>query len=347
MGGRRQNRPTLKTISELCGLAVPTVSRALNDAADISQETKALVRRVADEVGYVPDRAGLRLKTGRTQMAAFVIGAEQALQDHTGPVIASIISELERSNYNLVVLPQGPSEEPVASIRKIVNARLADVIILNRIKPEDERVRFLLDEEFAFITHGRTIWHSQHAYVDYDNGRFARLAVRTLATSGRRHLALLQPPAEHNFSQDMLNGALLETKNIGLTLRVVDGVTSDDRPDAIVAGMRGFLNRHPETDGVICASGSKSSAVVSAFESVGRVLGQDVDVCAKDVVPTLSLAHPGVLAIIEDLNEAGRALARGALQAASGPDAGRMQKLVQLPLPELDPIVEAAAHHKK
>ena len=37
-------RPTLKTISRITGLAVATVSRALNDAPDISQKTKKLVQ---------------------------------------------------------------------------------------------------------------------------------------------------------------------------------------------------------------------------------------------------------------------------------------------------------------
>ncbi len=48
-------KPTLKTISQISGLAVPTVSRALNDAPDIGSATKKLVRKIADEIGYVPN----------------------------------------------------------------------------------------------------------------------------------------------------------------------------------------------------------------------------------------------------------------------------------------------------
>ena len=44
-------KPTLRTIAGLTGLAVPTVSRALSDAPDLRAETKALVRRVAAEIG--------------------------------------------------------------------------------------------------------------------------------------------------------------------------------------------------------------------------------------------------------------------------------------------------------
>ena len=66
-------KPTLKTISRLSGMAVPTVSRALGDAPDISLETKAKVRRIADKIGYIPNRAGVRLRTGRTYVIALVL----------------------------------------------------------------------------------------------------------------------------------------------------------------------------------------------------------------------------------------------------------------------------------
>ena len=66
-------KPTLKTISELSGLAVATVSRALNDAPDIGADTKKLVRRIAADIGYVPNRAGVRLRTGRTNVITLVL----------------------------------------------------------------------------------------------------------------------------------------------------------------------------------------------------------------------------------------------------------------------------------
>ena len=61
----RAEKPTLKTIARATGLAVATVSRALGDAPDLRADTKARVARVAAELGYVPNRAGLRLRTGR------------------------------------------------------------------------------------------------------------------------------------------------------------------------------------------------------------------------------------------------------------------------------------------
>jgi len=69
-------KPTLKTIAQMSGLAVPTISRALNDAPDIGNSTKELVRKIAAEIGYVPNRAGVRLRTGRTNVISLVMSTE-------------------------------------------------------------------------------------------------------------------------------------------------------------------------------------------------------------------------------------------------------------------------------
>src|SRR5690606_32565510 len=67
-GVKPSGKPTLKTIAQMTGFAVTTISRALNNAPELSQDTRDRVQKVAAEVGYLPDRAALRLKTGRTNV---------------------------------------------------------------------------------------------------------------------------------------------------------------------------------------------------------------------------------------------------------------------------------------
>ena len=48
---------SLKTIAEKCGVSTATVSKALNDQKDISEETKSRIRTVAEQLGYFPNAA--------------------------------------------------------------------------------------------------------------------------------------------------------------------------------------------------------------------------------------------------------------------------------------------------
>ena len=49
------------------GLTINTVSRALKDKEDISEMTKAQVRRVAYQMGYIPDTIASSLRSGVTK----------------------------------------------------------------------------------------------------------------------------------------------------------------------------------------------------------------------------------------------------------------------------------------
>jgi LacI family transcriptional regulator len=70
-------RPTLKTIAFMTGLGLSTVSQALKDGPDISRATKERVQLVAKQIGYRPNRAGVRLRTGKTNVIALVLNTKE------------------------------------------------------------------------------------------------------------------------------------------------------------------------------------------------------------------------------------------------------------------------------
>lgn len=57
---------TIKDVSAKCGLSISTVSKAFNNYADISLETRELVQRTAREIGYYPNAIARTLKTNRS-----------------------------------------------------------------------------------------------------------------------------------------------------------------------------------------------------------------------------------------------------------------------------------------
>ena len=46
-------RVTLADIAKACGVSVNTVSHALHDKPDISEQTKARIKQTAEEMGYM------------------------------------------------------------------------------------------------------------------------------------------------------------------------------------------------------------------------------------------------------------------------------------------------------
>ena len=58
----------LKEFARHLGLSQTTVSRALDNYPEVSEQTRARVREAADRLGYRPNRAARRMATGRSGM---------------------------------------------------------------------------------------------------------------------------------------------------------------------------------------------------------------------------------------------------------------------------------------
>ena len=319
-------RPTLKTVAAEVGLAVATVSRALNDAPDINEETKARVREAALRVGYRPNRAGVRLRTGRTNVISLLLAPETDMMSHTARLIHALASELRGTPYHLIVTPVFDDEDPLAQVRYVIETGSADAIVINKIRPEDPRIAYMHANRMPFATHGRSDMGIAHPFFDFDNRRYAELAVEALAARGRRRLLVVAPPIEQNYAQHIVAGVEATCARLGLGWRRVEDATSDSPSARIEAAVARRL-AGGGCDAVLCASAASVIASVSAAEGLGLRLGADLDVAGKESVPFLKRFRSEIIAVHEDSAAAGAFLARAALAAVRDPSAPPMTHL--------------------
>jgi LacI family transcriptional regulator len=318
-------KPTLKTIAQMSGLAVPTVSRALNDAPDIGNDTKVLVRKIADEIGYVPNRAGVRLRTGRTNVISLVMSTEH--DNHTSRLISSVAGGLQGTRYHLNVTPYFPVDDFMKPVRYIVETASADALILNQIEPNDPRVAYLMEKGFPFATHGRSNWADQHAYYDFDNNAFGVQAMEALHARGRRNVLVVAPPLAQSYAQHLVDGLQTCAAKNGITLTVIQSVTSDSAIPGIVEALKSMLATDLTIDAIATASTTAAMAAVSALEQCNLKLGTDIDVISKEAIPFLKLFRSEILTLSEAVGTAGEFLAKAAIHAIQNPTAPPMQYL--------------------
>lgn len=85
----------LKDIAQLTSVSVMTVSKALRDEPDVSAETKAKIKALAQQLGYVPDSSAQGLRTKTSKLFGLVIPAA------TNPVYARLVYAIEERAYEL------------------------------------------------------------------------------------------------------------------------------------------------------------------------------------------------------------------------------------------------------
>ena len=320
-------RPTLKTIAQMTGLGITTVSRALKDAPDIGADTKERVRLIADQIGYQPNRAGVRLRTGKTNVIALVLSIEEELMGFTSQMVFGISEVLSGTPYHLVVMPHSHSKNPMGPIRYILDTGSADGVIISRIEPKDERVRLLTDRKMPFATHGRTDMNIVHPYHDFDNEAFAYEAVKKLVEKGRKRISILLPPTKLSFHDHARTGFDRAIKDFGISEVPMDHVTIETNLEETRNHGEKLMRSATPPDGFISISGSSTIALIAGFEAAGKKLGADFDMISKQSAEFLNWIRPEIYTINEDVREAGRELAKAVLASIAGNPPAQLQSL--------------------
>ena len=328
----RDGRPTLKTIAYMTGLGVTTVSRALNDAPDIGQATKERVRLVARQIGYRPNRAGVRLRTGRTNVISLILSVETDAFGLASSLVNGVSEQLAGTRYHLIVTPYLARADPLDPVRYIVETGSADGVIFSRIEPQDARVRYLHERGFPFATHGRTELAVEHPYYDFDNAAYGEIAVERLAARGRRRLALLPPPAHLTYAHHMAAGFVRGVEKHDLTEIAMHGVDTDSPPEALRVEIARLMSARRPPDGLVCGSAASAIAAIAAAEGVGLVIGRDFDVAVKESFNLMREFRREIEVVREDFRAAGMGLARAVMRTIEGAPPSELQT-VERPAP--------------
>jgi LacI family transcriptional regulator len=323
------DRPTLRTVAQATGFSVATVSRALADDPRIAASTRATVAAAAQRLGYIPDRAARRLRTGRTQVISLLLNTEHEFLGFTHEFLTGITEILAGTGYSVTVVPDSPGEDRLAPVRTILRNNLADGLLFTRTEAFDPRVRLLMEADFPFVSHGRTEFTAPHPWVDFDNEAFARMAVDHLVARGRRRLSLVLPGEQFTFTQHLRYGFLRAVRDAGIDHDIVAGVTLDspaaDISAALMAGRRGPA----PPDGYVCVGEVTAMVALAALVDTGAVHGIDADIVAKRASPIFDNIRPRIDTVFEDLRATGRAMAEMLLRRMDGEPPEGLHRLFQ------------------
>ncbi|MEM9631088.1 MAG: substrate-binding domain-containing protein [Pseudomonadota bacterium] len=323
------SRPTLRTVAAEAGVAVTTVSRALADDPRIAEATRKRIAEVAHTLGYVPNRAAQRLRTGRTKVISLLLNTRHEFLSFTSEFLGGMSEELAGTGYAINITADSLADDRLEAIRHIRRHSLADAIVFTRTECFDDRVRYLLEHDFPFATHGRTDFMTPHPFVDFDNEAFVRMAVERLVQKGRKHICIVMPNERYTFGQHLRFGARQAAISSGVKVTIPEDVDLDSEPDEIAAMLR-TLHAGPEApDGYICVGEVMALITLAYLNDMGLTPGCEVDVVAKRASPISNHFRPRIETIDEDLRATGRAMAKVLLARISGAPTDEMQVLLK------------------
>ncbi len=118
----------LKDIAQLAAVSVMTVSKALRDEPDVSETTRTKIKKLAHDLGYVPNTSAQGLRTNTTKLLGLVIPST------LNPIYARIVSAIEERTHDLgydllITQTQNKPEREDACLRRLLARRVDGLLI--------------------------------------------------------------------------------------------------------------------------------------------------------------------------------------------------------------------------
>ncbi len=96
---------TLKLISEQLNLSISTISRALKNHPDISENTKRKVKELAALMEYEPNSYAVNLRTNKSKVFGLIVPAISNMFNDS--FISAVEEDARKSGYSLMILQSG------------------------------------------------------------------------------------------------------------------------------------------------------------------------------------------------------------------------------------------------
>ena len=122
-------KATLKQIAKELNVSVSTVSKALNDSPEISEQTKTRIKEYAKLKNYKPNVIGLNLKNRKTKTIGVII--PNILNSFFAKVFSCIEKYAEEKGYNVITCISNDSLEKEINTLEMLSNGTIDGFILS------------------------------------------------------------------------------------------------------------------------------------------------------------------------------------------------------------------------
>lgn len=292
---------TLKDVAERAGVTVTTVSRMLNNRAQVSKKTREKINQAFKELDYQPNELARSLSKKTSSFIGLIISSAQNY------FYCKVIDYVERYSaqygYKLLLCVSNHEPEKELDYFNMLKAhKVAGVILGSHTQNLDlnERPSF----EAPIITFDRMISTSIPA-VGSDNYHGGVLAARHLLAKGCKRPAFFTVSPVEGFMANMRYNGFSE-------IWLQNGITpiNYEAPQERMISMRyedaieDFFKKHPDVDSIFASNDIAAVEVLRFCLKHGISVPQQVKVIGYDDIELAGIYTPALTTIrqpVEDI----------------------------------------------
>jgi len=290
-------------VAKLAGVSTASVSRVISGLSGVSEETRQRVNAAVESLGYRPDLAARRLRSGRTDTLGLIVS------DIRNPFFTEISRGVEDVAYQhrMRVLLCNTDEDPEKEafyLQMMRDENVSGVIL----SPTLNLMSVLRPSEYPFpmVLVDRCERDVEADAVVLDNSDAAYRLTEHLIERGYRRIVFLYGSVGSTGPQ-RYQGYLAAMSVAGLTSEAEPIAPRSERAREVAARM---LQRTPRPDALVASSGLVLQGIVEAIKDAGVTVPNDIAVAGFDDLPWTSLVTPDITVVRQPTIEIGQTALR-------------------------------------
>jgi len=278
---------TLKSIARELGVSISTVSKALKDNPEISEETREKIKAFAKLYNYKPNNIALSLKNRKTKTIGVII--PEIVHYFFTTVISGIEEIANQKGYNVIIgLSNESFQKEVINMEMLANGSIDGFIISvskeTQFLKDYHHIEETISQGMPIVMFDRTIPEIACDKVIVDDVLAAKNAVLKLMSLGCNHIAIITTETHVNVGALRTKGyqKALEEKGLGkekeYVLHLKEELYEPENIDVLQKVIYDFLSENRHIDGIFAVNEVYALSAIKAAKSLNLKIPEDVKV---------------------------------------------------------------------
>lgn len=303
---------SMREIAKKCHVSVATVSKALNGYHDISQETKEMILKTAEAMGYYPNSSARALKTKKTYNIG-VLFVDEAMSglthDYFNHVLESFKLEAESRGYDITFTNRNVANRWM-SYYEHCKYRGVDGVVIACVDFYAEEVQELVRSEIPVVTIDHTF--DERISVVSDNVQGMEALVTYIYEMGHRKIAYIHGD-DSAVTRNRVASFYRTARELGLSIPDVYVRQSPYRDaDGAQEETAQLLNLSKPPTCILYPDDYAALGGINEIRERGLRIPEDISVAGYDGMEVAKILRPSLTTICQDTAVIGR-LAAGKL----------------------------------
>jgi LacI family transcriptional regulator, galactose operon repressor len=322
---------TLSQVARAAGVGTTTVSRVINGGFRVHPKTLARVRRVIEEMGYLPNHAARVLKGDRTKTIGIIV---PSIADPFFSSCAEAAQAVARANDSLLIVTASHNDPhiEIENVNILVSHRV-DGLILAPANSRSQALREMLERlSIPVITIDRPISNSNIPSVVTNNFKGARFATQHLIEHGYKRIVCLTGESTLFTIQERIRGYRAAVESAGLIYTLNTSIKDYKSAEYSIESMLAGSN---PPDALFTLKNSTTIFAFEALQKLNVAVPQRVALLGFDDFELASTVRPSISVVQQPVEEIGRVTAEllfeqllGKRNAGGAPPAKRTKQVM-------------------